>query len=158
VRHVARDQRDARGGDGRWTVGEVLDHISRVEAGYARLLNKRVSDARAKGIARETETSSILGTLAAGPLTDRSRRLQAPEVVVPRQGATVDEGLAALEASRTAVRAAVIDANGLALGTLTQHHPFFGTLDMYQWGLFLGFHDLRHAEQIREIAQPPSGG
>jgi len=158
VHHVPRDRRDIRSGDGRWTVGEVLDHISRVEAGYARLLTKRVSDARAKGIARDTETSSILGTLDGGPLTDRSRRLQAPEIVTPRQDATLAEGLAALEASRGVMRAAVIDANGVALGTLTQQHPYFGTLDMYQWGLFLGFHDLRHAEQIREIARVQSGG
>jgi len=59
VQHVGRDRRDERPGDGRWTVGEVLDHVSRVEAGYARLLTKRVSDARAKGLSRETETSSM---------------------------------------------------------------------------------------------------
>lgn len=158
VRQVAHDRRDARAGDGRWTVGEVLDHISRVEGGFARLLTKRVSDARAKGIARETESSSILGTVESGPLTDRKRRLQAPETVVPRQGATVAEGLAALEASRAAMRTAVLDANGVALGAITQQHPYFGTLNMYQWGLFLGFHDLRHAEQIREIVHAPSGG
>ena len=156
VQHIAPGRRDERPGDGRWTVGEVLDHVSRVEAGYARLLAKRVSDARAKGLARETETSSILGSVESGPLTDRSRRLQAPEIVVPRQGATVDEGLAVLDASRAAVRAALLDANGLALGTLTQNHPYFGALNMYQWAVFLGYHDLRHAAQIREVAHPLS--
>jgi DinB superfamily len=158
VEHVPAGRRDARPGDGRWTVGEVLDHVSRVEAGFARLLTKRVSDAREKGLARETETSSILGTVASGPLLDRERRLQAPEIVVPRPGATVAEGRAALAASRAAVRAALTDASGLALGTLTQQHPYFGTQNMYQWGVFLGYHDLRHADQIREIARTPSGG
>ena len=158
ARHVPRAQRDARPGDGRWTVGEVLDHVSRVEAGYARLLTKRVSDARARGIASETDTASILSGVESGPLVDRARRLQSPEIVVPRAGATVREGLAALGASRSAVRAALTDASGLALGTLTQQHPYFGTLDMYQWGVFLGYHDLRHAEQVREIARTPSGG
>jgi hypothetical protein len=157
VQHVGRDRRDERPGDGRWTVGEVLDHVSRVEAGYARLLTKRVSDARAKGLSPETETSSILGSVESGPLTDRTRRLQAPEIVVPREGATVDEGLAALGSSRAAVRAALLDANGLAIGTLTQSHPFFGTMNMYQWGVFLGLHDLRHAAQIREVAHHPTG-
>jgi hypothetical protein len=156
VQHVGRDRGDERPGDGRWTVGEVLDHVSRVEAGYARLLTKRVSDGRAKGLSPETETSSILGSVEGGPLTDRTRRLQAPEIVVPREGATVDEGLAALASSRAAVRAALADANGLALGTLTQNHPYFGVLNMYQWGVFLGYHDLRHAAQIREVAQPSS--
>lgn len=158
VQHVAVDRRDARPGDGRWTVGEVLDHVSRVEGGYARLLTKRVSDARARGIGAETDTTSILGSVESAPLLDRERRLQAPEIVLPRQGATVDEALAALAGSRAAVLAALTDASGLALGTLTQQHPFFGTLDMYQWGVFLGLHDLRHAEQIREIGRASSGG
>ena len=158
VQRVPLGRREARPGDGRWTVGEVLDHVSRVEAGYARLLTKRVTDARARGIANETETASILGTVESGPLVDRGRRLQAPEIVAPRGGATVSEGLAALEASRAAVRAALTDASGLALGTLTQQHPYFGTLNMYQWGVFLGYHDLRHAEQVREVARTPSGG
>ena len=158
VQHVPPGRRDARPGDGRWTVGEVLDHVSRVEAGYSRLLTKRVTDARARGIARETETASILGTVESGPLLDRARRLQAPEIVAPRAGATVDEGLTALEASRAAARAALTDASGLALGTLTQQHPYFGTLNMYQWGVFLGYHDLRHAEQVREVVRTPSGG
>jgi hypothetical protein len=158
VQHIPPGQRDVRPGDARWTVGEVLDHVSRVEAGFARLLTKRVSDARAKGLARETETSSILGSIESAPLTDRTRRLQAPEIVVPRPGATVAEGLAALESSRAAVRAALRDANGLALGTLTQDHPYFGALNMYQWGVFLGLHDLRHAEQVREVARGSSDG
>ena len=157
VHHVARDRHDERPGEGRWTVGEVLDHVSRVEGGYARLLARRVSDARAKGLPPETETSSILGSVESGPLTDRTRRLAAPEIVVPREGATVDEGLAALAGSRAAVRAALVDANGLALGTLTQNHPYFGVLNMYQWGVFLGYHDLRHAAQIREVADHMSG-
>lgn len=157
VAHVAPARRAARPADGRWSVGEVLDHVHRVESGYTRLLTKRVADARARGHASETETSSILGTVDSGLLTDRSRRIQAPELVVPREGATVDEALTALDGSRAALRAALADASGLALGTITHQHPFFGTLNMYQWGVVLGFHDLRHAEQIREIGRDPSG-
>ena len=39
----------------------------------------------------------------------------------------------------------------------TGDHPYFGALNMYQWGVFLGYHDLRHAAQIREIARPSPG-
>ena len=157
VAHVAPAHRVARPVSGGWSVGEVLDHVHRVESSYTRLLTKRVGDARARGHENETETSSILGTVDSALLTDRSRRFGAPGLVVPREGATVEEGLAALEGSRAALRGALADASGLALGTLTHQHPFFGTLNMYQWVVVLGFHDLRHAEQIREIGHDSSG-
>lgn len=151
VAHVAPVRRAAPSVDGRWSVGEILDHVHRVESSFTRLLMKRVSDARARGHPDETEASSILDAVDHLRLTDRTRRIEAPGIVVPRQGATVDEGLAALAASRTALLAALADANGLALGAITHPHPVFGTLDMYQWALVLGYHDLRHADQIREI-------
>jgi hypothetical protein len=151
VAHVAPVHRSARSVDGRWSVGEVLDHVHRVESSFTRLLNRRVSDARAAGHPGETETSSILDSVDRRRLTDRGRRIEAPELVVPRPGATVEEGLAALEASRGALLTALAGANGLALGTITHPHPIFGTMNMYQWALVLGFHDLRHADQIREI-------
>lgn len=158
VAHVAPYHKLPRSEDGRWSVGEVLDHVHRVESGFARLLTKRTAEARARGDAAETETSSIMGSVDSRLLIDRSRRIQAPEVVVPREGATVEEGLAALESSRAAVHRALDDASGLALGAISHTHPVFGPMNLYQWGLVLGYHDARHAEQIREIGQGPSGG
>ena len=153
--HVAPVHHHVAPAPGRWTLGEILDHVHRVETGYTRLLTKRVADARARGIAHETDTSSILATMKTRHLTDRTKRIEAPERVVPRSGARVDESLAALAASRAELRNALVDASGLALGTIAQDHPFFGNLDLYQWGVVLGFHDLRHAAQIREIGGEP---
>ena len=158
VAHVAPFHAVPRSPNGRWSVGEVLDHVHRVETGYARLLAKYTAEARARGDAGESETSSIMGSVDSRLLTDRTRRIEAPERVIPREGATVEEGLAALESSRDAVRRALDDANGLALGTLSHPHPVFGTMNLYQWGLLLGYHDARHAAQIREIGEAPDGG
>lgn len=158
VAHVAPFHSVPRSADGRWSVGEVLDHVQRVETGFARLLTKYTGEARARGDAEETETSSIMGSLDSRMLTDRGRRIAAPERVIPREGATVEEGLTALESSRAAVRQALDDASGVALGALSHQHPVFGTMNLYQWGLALGYHDARHAAQIREIGQVPDGG
>lgn len=158
VAHVAPFHTVPRSPDGRWSVGEVLDHVHRVETGFARLVSKYAAEARARGDAEETETSSIMGTIDSRMLTDRSRRIEAPERVLPREGATVAEGLAALESSRAAVRQALNDASGVALGTLSHPHPVFGTMNLYQWGVVLGYHDARHAAQIREIGGTPDGG
>ena len=44
-------------------------------------------------------------------------------------------------------------ADGLALSQVTAKHPFLGVLNLYQWIGFIGYHDLRHADQIREIGE-----
>ncbi|NUS97255.1 MAG: hypothetical protein HOQ11_07595, partial [Gemmatimonadaceae bacterium] len=90
---VPEDARDRRVGEGHWTVGEVLDHLHRVDAGFARRLQKVVAEAKERGTPRETETSSVLDRLDRTKVTDRSRRLEAPEIVRPPAGASAAEAL-----------------------------------------------------------------
>ena len=45
------------------------------------------------------------------------------------------------------------EADGWALEKVVAPHPRLGTLDMYQWLVFLGRHESRHLAQIeRTIA------
>ena len=155
---VPADRRTLRPAEGRWSLGEILDHVARVEASFTRLLNKRVADARARGDERETDESSVLGRFNGEVVVDRAQRFAAPAIVLPQVEVSADAAIAALDASRAAVHAALVNANGVALGTLTHPHPVFGVLDMYQWAIVLAYHDLRHAAQIREIAHPSTGG
>lgn len=143
--------RGARAMPGRWTLGEIVDHVGKVESSCARLLAKKVAEARAQGHPAESDTSSIMSSLDTRRLLDRSRRIEAPPIVVPAEDAAVDDALSALARSRAALRAALADASGLALGTITFPHPALGVLDMYQWALSIGGHDTRHAEQVREL-------
>lgn len=145
-------KRDTRRADGGWSVGEILDHLHKTEAAFCRLLGKRVADAPARGVPAETDRSSLLSRLDAARLTDRTRRLDAPGIVVPAEGARADAALAALESSRAELRRTLVAASGLALGTITYPHPALGVLDMYQWALSIAYHEARHAQQIREMA------
>lgn len=145
-------QRAAQPEAGRWSLGELVDHVHKVESGFLRLLSHRVAQARERGAEPERDSSSIFGMMDSRIGTDRTRRIEAPPTVVPDRGASVEEGLAALAQSHAAVRTALVGASGLALGSLTHAHPVFGTLNLYQWGLLLGWHDLRHADQVREMA------
>ncbi|MEA2712972.1 MAG: hypothetical protein QOK27_933, partial [Gemmatimonadales bacterium] len=45
-----------------------------------------------------------------------------------------------------------------ALGGLTFSHPLLGSLDLYQWILFVGQHEARHAAQIAELGRGQIGG
>ncbi|HEX2780961.1 MAG TPA: DinB family protein [Gemmatimonadaceae bacterium] len=157
VAQVPAERRDVRPAPGKWSVGEILDHVRQVDANFARLFSKRVDEARAAGAPAETDGSSILSRLDRAMVVDRSRKVEAPSRIQPREGTLVEDALAALRESRAAVRAALAAASGLALGSVVHPHPVFGALDMYQWTLFIAYHEERHAQQIREIARGGDG-
>lgn len=135
---------------GRWSVAQVVDHVSRVEGVVAHLVGAAL--AGAQGIARETETSSILSAEDMARLTNREIRFNAPEMAHPAPDARYDNACAALDAVHQRLRQIFADADGLALGTLEVPHPALGPLNLYQWGVAVGGHEARHALQIREAA------
>ena len=58
-----------------------------------------------------------------------------------------------LASSREGLRHAMAEAEGWALEKVVALHPRLGTIDMYQWLLFLGHHERRHLAQLeRTIA------
>lgn len=137
----------------RWSVSEVMEHLHRVERGTARLIGLRAAEARAAGHPVEEEESSLLHCLDGARLTDRSRPITAPERVAPAGGWSRTAALEALASSRAELHAAIGAADGLALQSLRHEHPRLGDIDMYQWILFIGQHEARHAEQLHEIVR-----
>ena len=157
VATVPEPHRDERTQTGTWSIAEVLEHLHRVERGIARLLERAIERGRQAGIPQEREAGSLLNSLDAYDLTRRDRPIVAPDPVMPRGEYTAAQGLAALALSREALLTAIRSGDGLALGELTFPHPVFGSLDLYQWILFVGQHEARHAAQIAEIGRALAG-
>lgn len=145
--------RDRRCDAATWSAAEVLEHLHRVESGIARLISRSVERAKADGLALEQDASSVLASLDTLRLLDRSLRITAPDPVMPRGEMTAAQATAALTDSRQALVSALDEADGLALGQITRTHPTLGTLDLYQWVLFVGQHEARHAAQVQDIAR-----
>jgi hypothetical protein len=131
----------------------LFEHLYRVENGSARLVEKRAIEARAAGHPAETETSTMLGALDGTGMTDRSRKLVAPERVAPTAGWTRAQALESLARSRATLHEGMRAADGLALCTVRAPHPRLGEIDLYQWILFIGQHEARHVPQAAEIVQ-----
>ena len=131
-----------------WSVAQIIEHLRMVEAGVARLIAKRVGQARDAGLGEETETSSVM------PSFDRHAGyldgvvLKSPGPVQPRADIDISDALEGLGSSRDALRAAVVTADGLAIGEIKHDHAVLGELDLYQWLIFLGQHESRHKKQI----------
>lgn len=137
----------------RWSVAQVLQHLMMIESRIVPLVHKLVKGARAAGLGPETETSSILNIKHAAKIADRSFRVTAPEETVPPADVSAATAWKALEESRRALREAVTSADGLALSEVKYPHPVLGEINLYQWILFVGSHEVRHTAQIREIAE-----
>ena len=151
VAEVPADRFAERPAPDRWSAAELLEHLARVETSCARVIAKRVAEARERGVGAETEESSVLGALDALPLLDRTKRLEAPELVAPAGGFTREQALAAISTSRADLLRAITEAEGVALGAVRYTHIRLGELDLYQWILFVGKHEERHSRQLEEI-------
>ena len=131
-----------------WSVAEILEHLRMVEAGVARLITKRVGQARDSGLSEEKETSSVMPSFDRHAALLEAGRMQHPVQVQPRANIDISEALEGLESSRESLRAAVVTADGLALGEIKHNHGILGELDLYQWLIFIGHHEGRHRKQI----------
>ena len=131
-----------------WSVSEILDHLSIVEAGIARLIAKRATRARDAGLGEETSTESVLASFDPYRARLDGTVMQAPTTVLPRANVDIKEAIKGLESSREALRVAVLGASGLSLGEIKHTHPLLGELDLYQWLIFVGQHEGRHRKQI----------
>ena len=152
VEAVPEDRRDVAPRGGVWSVAEVLEHLCLTETGIARLVAKRVAEAREAGLERDEDVSSLLATLDRFGLVRGTRLAAAPEIVRPSGTWSWSDGLERLRGSREAFGRAVATGDGLALGRVTFPHPLLGPLNLYEWILFVGQHEARHATQIRARA------
>src|SRR5688500_2504026 len=137
----------------RWSVAEVLEHLALVEQLFTTRLATPIAAARGAGLAAETGDCTPVPPPVAAAMANRAAPRSAPQAVKPTGRMDCPDALAALRDAHAALRALLSDADGLALSTVTYEHPFFGTLNVYQWAELMAGHERRHADQIREIAE-----
>jgi DinB superfamily len=153
VEHLSAEDAARRPDANAWSVDEILTHLSLVEPGVAKRIAKSVGKAKAEGLERETSVASVLRSLDGPGLEILHTKQVAPEFVEPKTVLALPEALAALARSRESLRDTMAGADGWALETVVAPHPRLGTIDMYQWLLFLGHHERRHLAQLeRTIA------
>jgi hypothetical protein len=149
---VPESLRRTRPSDDRWSAAEVLEHLAKVDRFFAERIATSIAEARGVGLGLEQHPRSPLSTDIINKMKDRSERRQARDIVMPSGTVECADAWADLDRAREDVRAAVLAADGLALGSVTAEHRFFGVLNVYQWVELTAEHECRHADQIREIS------
>jgi hypothetical protein len=135
----------------RWSVAEVIEHLSLVEDRIARMTAAQIEAGRAAGVGPDTSTHGVMESFDSRRMVDRRRKVAAADAVLPLQGLGLSAAWEALTRSREAVRTAVLSGDGMNLTELVVSHSALGHMNLYHWVAFIGAHELRHAEQIREI-------
>ena len=149
---VAEAQRSTRPAPDRWSVSEVLEHLGLVERRFAAIIALRISEARAVGLGPERNAREPLPPNLQQMLTDRANRRNAPDAVQPSGKLDHAAAWTELERIRGELVAIAEPADGLALSTVTHKHPVYGTLNVYQLLDFIAGHEMRHARQVKGIA------
>jgi hypothetical protein len=133
---------------GRWSIGDCVEHLTRVETRVIGIIGHKVegpAPAEVPASVREKDAALMKG------VPDRTERREAPEMARPERK-WADGGQLLAEFVKTRTKTAQFTEETRAdLRSYTHPHGAFGDLDCYQWLLLMGLHTERHARQIEEI-------
>ena len=149
VEPVTDAQWDFRPGADRWSIGLIAEHLGLVERGlFSRVERALEGAANADWQSATAGKDELIETM----LRDRGTPRNAPEAVVPT-GAVGREAALRIYRERRARSLAFAESttDSLRAHTLEHHRPVFGTLNAYQWLLYIPLHNQRHLQQIAEI-------
>jgi hypothetical protein len=149
---LSAEQQSFRPVPEKWTVAEVLEHLSIVERRVAKLVASLLDEAEADGQARDDAAPFVPVSIAEFVEQTRARELTAPENISPN-GAPLADSLDALRDSRAALQALRPRAERVDGHTILFPHPVWGPLNLYQWLLFVGAHEARHLAQIEALKE-----
>src|SRR5215510_8535050 len=146
---LSDEQLNFRESPGRWSVIEVAEHIMLAES----LLFGRVEKCLADKQNPEWETKTKGKTeFLEKVLLNRQGKAQAPEMLVPSGKISRAELIAKFKESRGRTLKFAQETE-LPLKAHTADHPFpiFGTLNGYNWLIYIPLHNMRHNMQIAEV-------
>jgi hypothetical protein len=150
VEGLSEEQQGYRRAPDRWSVAELVEHLSIVEGNIVRLLNKLLGKAEESGAAAKAADSFDPVSIEEFVERTRDLKLEAPESIRPT-GASLSDSLARLSESRAALHALRPRVERADGRSLRFPHPAWGPLDLYQWLLFVGAHEDRHLAQIEAL-------
>jgi hypothetical protein len=139
----------------RWSVGQTAEHIALAEG----LLFGVVQQALASKPNPDWETKTAgKETTLEGVLAARRGKAQSPEAIQPINKKMTRAEIMALYKEGRARSLKFIQTTDVAFKDHTFEHPFpiFGTLNAYQWFIYIPQHNFRHNKQIAEVKADPS--
>lgn len=153
VRGLSEKQLAFQPAPGRWSIGEILDHLCLAERSITRVVSKILQQAAGRGLIGEP------GSMDVPPyridLATYNRPAAAPESVRPSPEQPLDRLCSGLQESRERLLEVTGRVDGRVVGNVTIRHFQLGDLHFYQWLALEGAHEAKHLAQIRQAKSHP---
>lgn len=151
---LSADDANSRPSPDRWTIAEIVEHLSLVEGQISRLMSKILDKVEAGGGLALGGSAPPAPLVDFAPFAERAEeKFNAPETARPKGGVGVEDSLARLRESSEAIRLLRPRVESLDLSATRLPHPAFGQLNFYQWLAVLGIHEERHRRQIEALKE-----
>lgn len=138
----------------KWSVAECVEHIMLAESTLMAQAEKALAAPPNPDWAEKTKGKA---EFIERVMVKRQGKAQAPEAIVPMGKIARAELMKKLREAR-ARTLKFAETTQLPLKVHTSEHPFpvFGTLNAYQWVIYIPLHNIRHNQQIAEVKANPN--
>jgi len=130
--------------ENQWSIAQIVHHLSLVEERVIGELEKElVKPPRQLGFLRTLIPTSIVAS--------RLIHVKSPKAVTPLDAPVKDANIAKYNAARNRLKELWAKHGEKRLRQTVFHHPFLGEIHGLATISFVGYHELRHYKQIREV-------
>jgi hypothetical protein len=135
-----------------WNIQQIVEHLTMVEFGTARICTKLLVEAKRDGKLSDgrVELSALFAERTA-EMADL--RVEAPDRVYPTGTVTILESFKRMDANAKLFDEMRHDLERYDLSMHKFPHPYFGDITAAEWLAILGGHELRHAKQIETLLE-----
>lgn len=128
----------------RWSIKQILQHLYLMEGSVAKTIQIKLA----------AENQNITIDKPIQLTVDRSNKIEAPDFVTPTlEYSTLHDLKSKLTATHSTLHDVAENATEDQLAVKSYPHPVFGEMSLTQWIPFVGYHEQRHIEQIKEVKQ-----
>ncbi|GAA0430054.1 MAG: DinB family protein [Bacillota bacterium] len=126
----------------RWSVKQIMEHLYLMEVAITKIIQQQLITGDTVHVSEKPIHFTV----------NRSVKVDSPDFAVPSEDfVTLEEMKQKLAASHQGLRQLNETADKKTLREKSYPHPAFGDLSLEQYIPFVGYHEKRHIEQIKEV-------
>lgn len=152
VEALTPDEANALPEGEKWSVAQIVEHVSMVDEGAGKLCTRLLSKSQADGKPSDG-TARLSHTFISRAIASSDQKLEAPEVVHPKTGRALAESLDILDRNVGKFNELLplfesVDDTGHKFP-----HPYFGDMTATEWFAVKIAHEARHTRQIGALVE-----
>ncbi|WP_165769100.1 DinB family protein [Virgibacillus profundi] len=136
------EELNKKSADDQWSIKQVLEHLYLMEAAVTKTIQTQLETGEVV-IAEEKPIELTI---------NRTMKVNSPDFSLPSESfVTLEELKVNLAATHQDLKELFESTNDKQLEDRAYLHPVFGQMSLKQWIPFVGYHEMRHIEQIKEV-------